>query len=95
MPNTCYVRLWVLKTKRDENTKRRSNLSYSIFKAYAFFDVRLDIIHYKNTVLYNAKIMAEYMVKTIINELEFVEETNIEGLNFYKDVLDEINIYID
>lgn len=65
------------------------------FKAYAFFDVRLDIIHYKNTVLYNAKIMAEYMVKTIINELEFIEETNIGRLNFYKDVLDEINIYID
>jgi hypothetical protein len=65
------------------------------FKSYAFFDVRLDIIHYKNTVLYNAKIMAEYMVKTIINELEFFEETNIERLNFYKDVLDEINIYTD
>ena len=66
------------------------------FKAYAFFDVRLDIINYKRTVNYNAFIMAEYMVKTIINELELSGyEINSERLDFYNKVIQELNIYND
>jgi hypothetical protein len=78
-----------MRTPRDE-----SEYLMQFFKAYAFFDVRLDIINYKRTVTYNAFLMAKYMVKTIINELEVSGyELNYERLEFYNNVLQELNIY--
>ena len=80
-----------MRTPRDE-----AEYLMQFFKAYAFFDVRLDIINYKRTVTYNAFIMAEYMVKTIINELELSGyEINSEKLDFYNKVIQELNIYND
>ena len=76
--------------------KEEAEYLMQFFKAYAFFDVRLDIINYKRTVNYNAFIMAEYMVKTIINELEISGyEINSERLDFYNKVIQELNIYND
>lgn len=78
-----------MRTPRDE-----AEYLMQFFKAYAFFDVRLDIINYKRTVTYSAFIMAEYMVKTIINELEISGyEINSERLDFYNKVIQELNIY--
>ncbi len=78
-----------MRTPRDE-----AEYLMQFFKAYAFFDVRLDIINYKRTVTYNAFLIAEYMVKTIINELELSSyELNSERLDFYNKVLQELNIY--
>lgn len=78
-----------MRTPRDE-----AEYLMQFFKAYAFFDVRLDIINYKRTVNYNAFIMAEYMVKTIINELELSGyKINSERLDFYNKVIQELNIY--
>ena len=74
------------------NPKEEAEILISFFKSYAFFDTRLDIINYKRSVTYNSKLMSEFMVKTIINELEGIEESKDRILFYYK-VLDEINIY--
>ena len=80
-----------MRTPRDE-----AEYLMQFFKAFAFFDVRLDIINYKRTVTYNAFIMAEYMVKTIINELELSGyEINSERLDFYNKVIQELKVYND
>ena len=72
--------------------KEEAEILISFFKSYAFFDTRSDIINYKRSVTYNSKLMSEFMVKTIINELEGIEE-NKDRILFYYKVLDEINIY--
>ena len=72
--------------------KEEAEILISFFKSYAFFYTRSDIINYKRSVTYNSKLMSEFMVKTIINELEGIEE-NKDRILFYYKVLDEINIY--